>query len=51
MHPRAAYDRIRFAEFEVDLGSGELLYQGESFRYRSSHFRCFGFCWNNPGNW
>ena len=50
MHPKTACDRIRFAEFEVDLASGELFPRGEKFPYRSSRFRCFRFCLNALDN-
>jgi DNA-binding winged helix-turn-helix (wHTH) protein len=49
MHPRAAYDRIRFAEFEVDLGSGELFCDGRKLLLQEQPFQVLRILLERPG--
>src|SRR5271170_642375 len=49
MHPKAAYDRIRFAEFEVDLGSGELFYEGRKLPLQEQPFQVLRILLEHPG--
>jgi hypothetical protein len=41
-------DRIRFGQFEVDLGQGRLLKRGTIVRLRTGHFRYLPHCWRTP---
>ena len=49
MHPRTAYDRIRFANFEVDLGSGELFYEGRKLPLQEQPFQVLRILLERPG--
>ncbi|HZD49662.1 MAG TPA: winged helix-turn-helix domain-containing protein, partial [Silvibacterium sp.] len=49
MHPRTAYDRIRFAEFEVDLGSGELFCEGRKLSLQEQPFQVLRILLEHPG--
>jgi DNA-binding winged helix-turn-helix (wHTH) protein/TolB-like protein/Tfp pilus assembly protein PilF len=49
MHPRTVGDRIRFAEFEVDLGSGELFHQGRKLPLQEQPFQVLRILLERPG--
>ncbi len=39
MHPKTAYERFRFEGFELDLGSGELFYEGRKVPLQEQPFQ------------
>jgi Tol biopolymer transport system component/DNA-binding winged helix-turn-helix (wHTH) protein len=49
MHPKAACERVRFAEFEVDLGSGELFREGRNVPLQEQPFRVLRILLERPG--
>ncbi|MGA9240894.1 MAG: winged helix-turn-helix domain-containing protein, partial [Silvibacterium sp.] len=49
MHPKAAYERVRFAEFEVDLGSRELFYEGRKLPLQEQPFQVLRILLERPG--
>ena len=49
MHPKTACDRIRFAEFEVDLASGELFREGRKVPLQEQPFQVLHILLERPG--
>ena len=49
MHPKAAYERVRFAEFEVDLASRELFYEGRKLPLQEQPFQVLRILLERPG--
>jgi Tol biopolymer transport system component/DNA-binding winged helix-turn-helix (wHTH) protein len=39
MHPKTTYERVRFEGFELDLGSGELFYEGRKVQLQEQPFQ------------
>jgi TolB-like protein/DNA-binding winged helix-turn-helix (wHTH) protein len=49
MQPKTAYERVRFEGFELDLGSGELFYEGRKVPLQEQPFQVLRILLENSG--